>query len=157
MASGDVLNKYAAKVNLASTALTNLANGSAWQSAVIDNTATRYRDVLLRIASKAQAATSGALEVYAYAALGDASYTDGASGTDSAFAGARKNAVPVGVVVMNGATPVVGPVLSVAAAFGGTLPDKFGFIVVNNSGAQLTNTGGDQVVDYEGVYGAVVP
>jgi hypothetical protein len=45
--------------------------------------------------------------------------------------------------------------MSVAAAFGGILPAKWGVIIENQSGTTLSATGGDHVVQYQGVYATV--
>jgi hypothetical protein len=142
---------YAAKTAITIT-LTSLANGAARQSTVVDNTTTRYLDALLRIRTNGAAASTALVDVYVYAALGDTTYTDGATGSDAAFtAAARLNSRYLGSVQMNAATGVVAYLGSVAAAFGGTLPDKWGLIVVNNSGDALSATAGDHAVEFEGV------
>lgn len=151
----NIKTEYGSKTAITVT-LTSLANGSARESTVVDNTSNKFLDALLRIKTNGQASGTGLLEVYAYAALGDTTYTDGATGSDAAFTAAnRKNAGGLVTVQMNAATGVVGPVISVAQAFGGVLPDKWGLIFVNSSGAALSATGGDHVVEYQGVYSTV--
>lgn len=152
----DIKNAYAAASTVTIT-LTSLANAAARESTVVDNTSTKYRDYLLRVQTKgASASNTKTLDVYAYAALGDTTYTDGATGSDAGFTAAnRLNARFVGVVVLNGSTAVTGGPMSVAAAFGGTLPDKVGFIAVNSSGDALSSTAGDHVVKVQGVYQTV--
>lgn len=148
----DIKAAYGSKTAVTIT-LTSLANAAGRESTVIDNTTTKYLDLLLRILTKGQASGTVTLDIYAYAALGDTTYTDGATGSDAAFTAAnRLNAVPVGSVQMNAATGPVSKMFSVAQAFGGVLPDKVGFIFINSSGAALSATGGDHVVEYEGVY-----
>lgn len=155
MAAGDVKNAYAAKATVTVT-LTSLANGAARESTVIDNTTNKYRDYLLRVQTNGQASGTAQLNIYVYSALGDTTYTDGATGTDAAFtAASRLNAPFLGFVQMNSATAVTAGAFSVASAFGGTLPDKFGFLFVNNSGAALSATAGQHVVEVEGVYQTV--
>lgn len=157
MASGDIKNVYATKATITCT-LTSLANGSSRESTVIDNTTSLYKDALLRIKSKGQASGTGVVRVFAYAALGDTDYTDLATGSDAAFTAGLRNVAFVGAVQMNAATSAVtaGPI-SIAAAFGGILPSKWGLIVLNNSGAALSATAGDHVLEYEGVYENVAP
>jgi hypothetical protein len=147
-----IKSSYAAKATITVT-LTSLANGSARECTVVDNTANLYLDALIRIKTNGSAAgNTVTVDVYAYAALGDTAYTDGATGSDAAFTAAnRLNARYLGSVTLNGTTGVIAGPWSVAAAFGGTLPDKWGLIFVNNSGAALSATGGDHVVEYEGV------
>lgn len=157
MASGDIKNAYATKATITCT-LTSLANGSSRESDVVDNTTNKYKDALVRIKSKGQASGTGVIRVFVYGALGDTDYTDLATGADAAFTAGLRNSAFLGAVQMNAATSAVtaGP-YSVAAAFGGILPSKWGLVFLNNSGAALSATGGDHVVEYEGVYENVAP
>lgn len=151
----DIKLAYATKATI-TCSLASVTNGSARESTVIDNTSNTFLDALLRVLTKGQTSGTGLLEVYAYAALGDTTYTDGATGSDAAFTTAnRLNARFVGAVQMNAAS-AVSAMFSIAAAFGGVLPDKWGLIFVNNSGATLSATGGDHVIEYEGIYQTVV-
>jgi hypothetical protein len=142
---------FAAKATITVT-LTSLADGGARETTVVDNTTNLYLDALLRIKSNGLAGSTALLEVYAYAALSDNDYTDGATGTDAAFTTANiKNAIPVGSVQMNGATAIKAGPFSIAAAFGGVLPSKWGLIFKNASGAALSATAGDHVIEFQGV------
>jgi hypothetical protein len=152
----NIKNAYGTKTTITCT-LTSLANAAARESTVIDNTTNLFIDALLRVKTNGQAGGTGTLEVYAYAALGDTSYTDGATGSDAAFTAANiKNARLVGIIAMNVATAVIAGTMSVAVAFGGVMPDKWGLLFKNNSGAALSATAGDHVIEYEGVYATVV-
>lgn len=135
--------------------LTSLGSGAARQSAAVDNTSNRYLDAEVRVTTKgASAANVTTLDVYAYGAAESTTpvYTDGASGSDAAFTAAnRLNAVQVGQVVMNGTTAVTAGPWSLAQAFGGNVPQKWGLIFVNNSGDALSATAGDHVVVYQGI------
>lgn len=125
--------------------LTSLANNAARESTVIDTAGAI--DIALRIKTKGQASSTGPVNVYAYAALGDTVYTDGATGVDAAFTAAnRLNSRFVGAVQLNAANSVTA-MLTVAQAFDGALPSKVGFIIVNNSGDALSTTAGDHVVE----------
>lgn len=129
--------------------LTSLANGSVRESTVIDTGTVGAIDMALRVKTNGQASGTSVVNVYAYAALGDTTYTDGATGSDAAFTAAnRLNARFVGAVQMNQTTSVTA-MLTVAQAFDGALPSKIGFLFVNNSGAALSATGGDHVVEYQ--------
>lgn len=147
----EVKNKYAAKATITIT-LTSLANDAARESTALDNTTTLYLDALVRVKTNGQAGGTGLLDLYVYTALGDTTYSDGATGTDAAFTAAnRRNSRYLGSVQLNAATPVVFGAFSLAAAFGGTMPDKWGLIAINKSGAALSATAGDHVLEYEGV------
>lgn len=135
--------------------LTSLGNGSARESTVVDNASAGALDVLVRILTKGQASSSALLDLYVYAALGDTTYTDGATGSDAAFTAAnRLNSRYLGSVQMNAAN-AVSAMFSIAAAFGGVVPSKWGLIAINNSGATLSTLGGDHVVEYQNVTAAV--
>ncbi len=156
-AQGDVKNAYGSKTSITIT-LTSLANAAGRESTVIDNTTNKFLDALIRFKTNGQASGTALVDIYIYAALGDTTYTDAATGTDAAFTAAnRRNSKYLGSVQMNAATSVTGGLFSVAAAFGGVLPDKWGLIVINNSGAALSATGGDHVIEYEGVFLNVAP
>lgn len=148
----DIKAAFATKATVTVT-LTSLANGSARESTVIDNSTNKYLDAMLRVKTNGIAGATAAMAVYAYGALNDTTYTDGATGSDAAFTAASiKNAKLIGVVSMNAATAVTAGPMSVASAFGGVLPNKWGLIFRNDSGAALSATAGDHVVEYEGVY-----
>jgi hypothetical protein len=143
-------NTYAAKATITWTG-TSLANGSARESTVIDNTSNRYRDVLLRFQHKGQASGTNYIDWYVYEALGDTTYTDGATGSDAAFTAAnRLNSRYLGSIRCNATTATQG-CLKLSDVFN-TIPDKWGLIGINNTGAALSATGGDHVIEYEGVY-----
>lgn len=148
-----ILLNYAAKATIATSALTSLANAAGWQSAVIDNTSNKYLDVRIRVQTKGQASGTALVDFYVYSALGDTGYTDAATGSDAAFtASGRRNARYLGSIQMNAATSAVqGELPGVASAFGGIMPDKWGLIAINNSGAAMSTTAGDHVIEYQGV------
>ena len=132
--------------------LTSLANGSARESTVIDNSSTKFRNLRIRVQSKGQTSGTNYLDVYAYTSLGDGTYTDGATGTDAAFTAANRfNSRYLGSVKMNAGTSAVQAELQTADAFP-DCPDKLGLLFVNNSSAALSATAGDHVIEYEGIY-----
>jgi len=151
----DIKNAYGTKTTITITG-TSLANGSARESTVIDNTTNKFTDARVRVALNGQTSGSAQVDFYVYSALGDTGYTDGATGSDAAFTAAnRLNARYVGSIQMNVTTAVKGELPSIAAAFGGVMPDKWGLIMVNNSGAALSATAGDTVIEFEGIYQTV--
>lgn len=153
----DIKIAYAAKATITWTG-TSLANGSGRESTVVDNTSNKYLDARIRIQTKGQASGTALIDVYVYTALGDTTYTDAATGSDAAFTAAgRRNSRYLGSIQMNAATSAVqGELPSIASAFGGVMPDKWGLIIINNSGAALSATAGDHVIEYEGVYATSV-
>lgn len=142
---------YGSKTTITAT-LTSLANGSARESTVVDNTSARFRNVRFRVQTKGQTSGTNYLDLYVYTALGDTTYTDGATGTDAAFTAAnRLNARFLGSVRMNAGTAAVQANFQMSDVFA-DCPDKWGLIFVNNSGAALSATAGDHVIEYQGVY-----
>ena len=150
----DIKTAYGSKTTITCT-LTSLGNNDSRESTVVDNTTTKFLNALLRIKTKGNDASStGTLLIYGYAALGDTTYTDAATGSDAAFTSANiRNAVLIGAVQLNANTSAVtwGP-RSIAWAFGDVLPDKWGLIFQNSSGAALSATAGDHVIEFEGSY-----
>ena len=148
---------YGSKTSVAITAGASLASGSAVQSAAVDNTTNKYDDAVVQVEATGSAAgNTGTVDFFVYAALGDTNYTDAASGSDATFTAAnRKNAVWLGFAAMNG-TALVRSTLqrSVAQCFGGVMPSKWGFIVVNSSGAALAVAG--ITINYQGITYTVV-
>lgn len=130
-----------------------LANASARQSDAVDNSVPGYLDVLLmvKVATTATAISSaGTVEVYAFGDVGAGFRTD-TMGAVNAAVGTPQNARIVGVVQANsGNTTFAGGPFSIANAFGGVMPTSWGCIVVNRTGAQLTNSGSVQLVVFQG-------
>jgi hypothetical protein len=134
-------------VALTMTSLGSLSNGSYAGSAVVDNTTTLYEDALvgLTLASASSGVSaSGIVFLYVYSDVdGTPHYTDGVTGTDAGqsptsptnlrFLGAVN-------VVANSTTYYAGR-FSVARAFGGWMPKKWGIVALNSSGAALASSG----------------
>lgn len=142
--------------------LASLTNTSARESTVIDNTTNLFLDALVQVISKSPASgtsASGYIVIWAYAtADGGSNYTQSATGSDAGITlTVPPNARRVGVInmVANAVTYKGGP-YSVAAAFQGALPQKWGIIIENQSGGTLDSTGGSHSVFYQGVYGQTV-
>ncbi len=138
---------------------TSLANNGQRQSTVIDNSSNLFLDALVVVTVKSAAASTsstGYVNIYAYGTVdGGTSYTDGATGTDGTITlTAPPNMRLIGVisVVANSTTYIGGP-FSVAAAFGGILPQKWGIVVENKSAATLDASTG--AAKYQGMYQTV--
>lgn len=127
-------------------------------STAVDNTTNLFLDALVQLnvtLSATATANDKAVYVWAYGtADGGTTYTDGVTGTDAAFTRTDPpNLRLIGVL----STPTAsnsyksGP-MSVAAAFGGILPDHWGVVVQNFSGSAFTAG----AVLYQGVQGQTV-
>lgn len=141
--------------------LASLANTSARQSTEIDNSSNLYQDVLIMLKVKTGASgtsTSGTVMIYAYGTVDDGTTrTENAGASDAAITlTSPTNARLVGVIstVANATTYYGGP-FSLAAAFGGVVPQKWGIIIENRSGGSLDSTEGNHAKLYQGVYSTV--
>jgi hypothetical protein len=131
---------------------TSLANGSARESTVVSNVTDRFRDVRIRIQSKGQTSGINYIDWYVYTALGDTTYTDAATGTDAAFTAANRfNSRYLGSMKLNAGTSACQVEFQMSDIFL-SMPDKWGLIGINSSGAALSATAGDHVLEYEGTY-----
>jgi hypothetical protein len=134
-----------------------LANNGARASTAVDNTTNLFLDVLVQFKIKTGASgttATGTVNVYAYGtANGGTNYSDGATGTDAAITlTSPPNAgTPIGIIncVANATTYISQP-MSVAAAFGGVLPDHWGIIIENKTGGALDTTEGNHGKWYQG-------
>jgi len=153
---------YGASNQAITCTITSLANNGQQSSAAIDNTTGLYDDVLVVVKVKTGAsgtAATGTVNIYAYGtADGGTTYGGGESGMGT-NAGVTLTSPPnirlIGVInaVANSTTYDGGP-FSVAAAFGGILPDHWGIVVENKTGAALDASVGSAW--YQGVQGQVV-
>jgi hypothetical protein len=154
------------------TSLNSLASSltAGWGSAPVDNSATLYLDAFVQVnlaAVNTAPASLKAIYVYAYALTDPAgtAYTttgvaSGTPGTQGALTFPDITANPVGLPLI-GIVPTItqnvltnsGP-MSVAKAFGGWLPQKWGIAIINASGFTIAAAGNS--VQYTGVYNTVV-
>jgi hypothetical protein len=138
--------------------LASLANSGARASTVVDNTVNVFLDALVSLVIKTGASgvvSTGSVNIYAYGTTdGGTNYSDGATGTDAGItltSPPNAKIIGVGSLVANATTYKIGP-FSVAAAFGGVLPDHWGIIVQNNTGGSFDSTEGNHTKDYQGYY-----
>lgn len=134
--------------------ITSLTTGSSRQSTAIDNTTNLYLDSLVSIIVKSGAsstATTGTVVVYAAGTSDGTNYTDNADGPDGSFTPTSPtNLKIIGIVnVVANATTYYGGPFSVAAAFGGILPEKYTIVVTNSTGGTLDASVGS--LNYQGV------
>jgi hypothetical protein len=148
---------YASPAAITAT-LTSLADGAYRQSAAVDNSVNLYVDAL--VGGSVQTGTSPTanttIRVYAYGQRSDdGDYTAGASGSDAAYtADGEEGLLKLLEIIVVDATSNQdyewGPV-SVAQAFGGILPRKWGLVVLNSTGAALNATGTNNEQKYVGI------
>lgn len=162
--AGNILQKFGTNGQTLTCSLapagTGLANNGARESTVVDNSTTLYNDVLVFIKIKAGAASTvatGYINIYAYGTVNNGtSYSDNVTGTDAAITlVVPPNLRLIGIMnVVANATTYNSPVMSVAAAFGGVMPEKWGIVIENKCGGALDTTEGNHAKLWQGVYGS---
>jgi hypothetical protein len=130
-------------------------------STVVDNTTNLYIDALVQVIINMPAAGSPANDkavyVFAYAtANGGTNYTDSITGTDAGFTRTDPpNLRLIGTINCPASNKsYTSSPMSVAAAFGGVLPDHWGIAVFNFTG--LTLNAASNSAFYQGVYATSV-
>jgi hypothetical protein len=132
--------------------IASLADDGGYQSTFVENGTNLYDDVHVRIRTTGQASGTLTTEWYVYFSLGDGDYTDGCTGSDGTFTTAnRRNSQHLASVQMDTTSQVEGGPYSVAAACGGSVPERWGLICINRSGATLSTTAGNHVIEYQGI------
>jgi hypothetical protein len=152
-------NNYDTEAQAITVTLASLANAAARQSTVVDNTSFLYLDVLVQLVLKSGASgvsANGFVNVYAFGTVDAATptYGESAGASDAAITlVAPTNLRLIGTVnVVANATTYKSNPMSVAAAFGGVLPEKWGIVIENQSGASLDSTEGNHKKIYQGVW-----
>ena len=163
--------EYRASSNLTVTNLHSLASSqgllAGWTSGTIDNTTNKDLDILIsaKFTKAASNLQAGQIQVFAYAMLDDSNWPDvfssGTEGTEGAatihddeqklecFRVLWSTVTDTGASELHNMPPV-----SVASAFGGTLPPKFAIFVTGNATTTTTAqfaASGNQVT-VKGVY-----
>lgn len=153
-------NGQALTISLASLADSSVAGR---ESTVVDNSSNKFLDALvsgkIKIANSGGIAAPSAVFVYAYGSVdGGTEYGDTVTGSDAAITLTNPpNLKLLGLIY----TPAInatykGGPWSIASLFGGRLPEKWGIVVVNDSGTSLSATGSDHAFKYQGVYATVL-
>ena len=155
----DIKSKYGASGQTISITINSLANDAKRQSTAIDNATNCFLDALvqLKIATNTTAASTGDKCVYVYAygtTDGGTSYSGNASGSDGAFGTdpqALENCRLIGAIHAPTQNKIYeSDLMSVASAFGGLLPARWGIIVHNQTGQTLKSS--DCSAFYQGIY-----
>lgn len=151
----NITAKYGTSNQSITCTITSLANNGQRQSTAIDNTSNLFLDALVQVKVKANSSgtsATGYVAVYAYGtADGGTTYDDTCTGTDGGVTlTAPPNVVLLGVINLVANSGVGIRTFSVASAFGGILPDHWGIVVENKSGATLDASVGQ--AKYQGVF-----
>jgi hypothetical protein len=161
----DLLQSYAASANLTCSLApsgTGLAADGARESTAIDNSSNLYLDALVQLHVKLAAGSpSGdkAVYVYAYGSEDGTNYTDNATGSDAAITlRTPTNLKLIGAIACpdSGGLTYKSHPMSIAAAFGGVMPRKWGIVIQNKTGVAFDGTEGNHAKRYSGIYGGSV-
>jgi len=132
--------------SLTVTGLNSLASNSMATSNAITVTTNDPLDVLVEVTLDPGTTTGNKQAVvYAVSSLDATNYSDSTN---------RPNMALVGVISLPDTNIVRARAMSVASAFGGTLPNLFKLVIWNDSGASFNSTGNS--VQYVEVQGEVV-
>jgi hypothetical protein len=131
------------------------------ESTAVDNTSDLFLDalVMLKVKTSASAlANDKAVYVYAYGTVDNGTtYGDVCTGSDAAVTLTSPSELPlIGVIYCpSTSTTYKGGPFSVARAFGGRLPAKWGIVVRNYTGQNLDGTEGSHAKLWQGIYATV--
>ena len=141
---------------------TNLLTGR--ESATIDNSTNLYLDYLIsgKITAGTSPTAARSIEVWAVGSWDGTSWPDVFDGTDSAEtitsadikASVCRFVAAMATANTSDRTYHFGPV-SIAAAFGGTLPPKFVLFVTHSTGVNLNSTAGNHQIRIQPVFQTV--
>lgn len=154
--AGDIKQKFGTSNQTITCGIASLANNSLRQSTYVDNSSNLFMDTLVFVKIKSGASSTsstGFCNIYAYGTSdGGTTYTDGASGSDSAFTPTSPTNLRFlgSVNVVANSTTYYGGPFSLAAAFG-SVPERWGIVVENKSGGTLDSTAGNHACFYQGL------
>ena len=155
----DIKSKYGASGQSLTITLNALADDAKRESTAVDNATNCFLDafVQVKIATNTSADSTGDQCVYVYAygtTDGGTSYSGNAAGSDGAFGADPQqlnNCRLIGVIHAPTQNKIYeSDAMSVASAFGGILPQRWGIIVHNKTGQTLK--AGDCSAFYQGLY-----
>lgn len=160
-----VKTAYGADAGAITITMASLADSSTAgrESTAIDNGTDLFLDALVQGKIKTQnsgaIAAPSAVLVFAYGTADAAGgvYSDTVTGTDAAITMNSPTQLRLIGMIHAAAinTTYKGGPWSVAQAFGGRLPEKWGIVVQNDTGTALSATEGDHDFWYQGVYATV--
>ncbi len=156
--AGNITQNFGSSGQAFTITIASLGNNAARESTVVDNSSLFYQDylILVKIKSAAASTTStGYANIYAYATVDNGTtYSDNCTGSDAAVTlVVPPNLRLIGIInIVANSTTYKSAVMSVAAAFGGVMPAKFGIVIENKSGATFDATGGSHAALYQGVF-----
>ena len=155
----EIKEKFGAANQNITITLNDLADDGLRESTIIDNSTNLFFDALVSIVVNVTAgAPAGEKNVLVYVygtADGGTACSGAATGSDAAFGGSagqlESNLIgPIGIVELDAASESFeGGPFSIANAFGGKIPQKWGIVVKNQSGQALAASGNS--AHYQGI------
>lgn len=150
---------YGTSTNLTLTLASLASSATAGrESSAVDNSSNLYIDALVQVKVALQTGTPAndkAVYLYVYGSEDGSTYTDNATGNDAAITIRTPTCLQiVGIIPTpdSGALTYESQPFSVAGAFGGYLPRKWGIVVRNYTGLTFSATESDHSYKYSGVY-----
>ena len=152
----DIKTKYGTSNQAITITLASLADDGLRESSANSNASDLFLNALIQLKVKTGVSTAGDKNILVYTygtADGGTTYSGDASGNNGAFAGNINNTVLIGIIdTPTAATVYESNIMNIANAFGGVLPDHWGIIIKNQTGATLDSTEGNFAKFYQGIY-----
>lgn len=143
----------AATMTITLGSLANSAAGVGRQSTLVDNTSNLYTSAQIALKITTGTTPTANSLIYVYLIRSDNNGTpiidDGAGASDAGLT--VVNAPLLGTILVPAATSNTAYYGVFDTKFLGSLGNKWGIAVVNNSGAALNSTGGNHVVEFVGI------
>jgi hypothetical protein len=142
--------------------LASLAQAAARQSTAIDNTSNLFLDAMVYLAIPILTGTPGsdkAIYIYAFGSEDGTNYDDNAGATDAAITlrvPSNLRFLDVILTPDSGALTYKKVIPSVARAFGGILPPKWGIVIKNMTNLAFNATEGNLIKEYRGIYETII-
>lgn len=155
----DIKAKYGGSNQSITITINGLASDAKRESTAIDNSTSCFLDALVQVKiatnTAADSTDDKSIYVYAYGTADNGTSCSGnASGSDAAFGTDPQqlsNCRLIGVVYAPTQSQIYeSDLMSIASAFGGLLPQRWGIIVHNKTGQTLKT--GDCSAAYQGLY-----
>lgn len=127
--------------------INSLTTGSARESTAVDNTSNKYIDAHVTVVCALSAGTPASdqmINVFAYGSEDGTNYGDNATGSDAAITLRTLNNLRLIGSLMtssSGGLTYTSQPMSVARAFGGILPRKWGIVVENRTNLTFAGSG----------------